>query len=124
MLPLLLCIFDIFPNIDRFMRLVNSTSFVPSELLVFLAVVKGLFIVFGYTIQNSRVRRYFMCRFWKSDEWSNMERIYSSFSDDDEEGETTMSRTSAYDAALKNQLADVRDAFEALVGKDEDLDEI
>jgi len=28
----------------------------------------------------------------------------------------------AYDAALKNQLADVRDAFEALVGKDEDLD--
>lgn len=30
----------------------------------------------------------------------------------------------AYDAALKNQLADVRDAFEALVGKDEDLDEI
>lgn len=30
----------------------------------------------------------------------------------------------AYDATLKNQLADVRDAFEALVGKDEDLDEI
>lgn len=30
----------------------------------------------------------------------------------------------AYDANLKNQLADVRDAFEALVGKDEDLDAV
>ena len=94
-LPLLLCIFDIFPNIDRFMRLVNSISFVPSDLLVFLAVVKGLFIVFGYTIQNSRVRRYFLCRSQESDEGSNMAQIQSSFSEDeDEENGVVITRVS------------------------------
>jgi hypothetical protein len=96
-LPLILCIFDVLVSIERLNVLFGGrpNDIVSLSMILFLACVKGLFIVVGYTIQNSRVRRYFMCRFWKSDEWSNMERIYSSFSDDDEEGETTMSRTSS-----------------------------